>query len=276
MCRRSRRRKAAPPGIDALPKGVQIGLSKLVRDNAETVRVMLSRDKDADVSELVKSCGSVIGQQKLTAESFLARFFSKEMLSEHCASICISKNGSEAVLAARISKAWNKPGFGADAEQNENSSCNKRQKKSHRSELRALVDASTNFCFTLRVMTSKASVDHANLLNRIESPDAETKSCIIEEVKRYNTPLSDEELGSIAVSDKTLIFSCSSTGLSEAYDAPCDKGFTMRDIFDALAKWETKRRMSPGNKWFDGIDARHVFEGFHLCKDGSLCASWGS
>ncbi len=116
MSRRSRRRKAAPPGIEALPEGVQIGLSKLVEVEAETVRAMLEKDDETDVSDLVKACGTVIGQQKLTAESFLARFFPKEMLSAHCASIGVSKKGSEAVLAARISKAWNKPGFGKEEE----------------------------------------------------------------------------------------------------------------------------------------------------------------
>ena len=293
MSRRSGRRRAAPPGIEALPKGVQVGLSKLVRANAETVRAMLGKDEDVDPSELVKACGTVIGQQKLTPESFLARFFSKEMLSSHCASIGISKNGSEAVLAARISKAWNKPGFGGDQKEEEGSACKKKRprtddddgpKKSPRSELRDLVDASKNFSFTLSVETSKPPVQHGKLLNRFEAPDAEMASCSIEVVNRYNpdaeepfTPLSDEELGSIAVSDKTLTFSCHSGEIKGEYDAPCDAGFTLRDVFDALAQWEMKRRISAANKWFDGIDAHHVFfEGFHLCDDGSLRARWGS
>ena len=60
------------------------------------------------------------------------------------------------------------------------------------------------------------------------------------------------------------------------YAAPSEAGFTLRQIFDALAKFEAKRRACPFGVWFGGIDAHHVhFQGFEVYEDTWLRPLWG-
>ena len=117
MSRRSSRARRAPPGLDALRPGVQHGLRQLVSNNVSTVCDMLDKPSGTDSEDLLKACAEVMGQQQLSPESFLGRFFSAAVLGAHCAKLGKSDKGNEATLAARASKEWRRPGFEGQQQQ---------------------------------------------------------------------------------------------------------------------------------------------------------------
>jgi len=121
MSRRSSRGRKAPPGIEALPQGVQKGLRLLVISNKETIATMLDKDTEAESDEaLAMACAEVMGQQQLNAESFLARFMCKAVLASYCREhLGKSDNGNEATLAARIARVWSTPSFLIDDDGND-------------------------------------------------------------------------------------------------------------------------------------------------------------
>ena len=105
MRRSGRARATAPP---PLPRGVRAGLQSLVEGNEAMVREMLSSEADC----LVESLARVMGQQQLTAEQLLARFFGRELLGEYCVSrLGKSGKGGVGTLAARIAREWGSPDF---------------------------------------------------------------------------------------------------------------------------------------------------------------------
>lgn len=105
MSRRSCRR-GTTPAFPALAEGVQNGLRRLVSDNAETVATMLEVDKNSAHDVVCEKCAHVMRQQQLSIASFLARFFSADILSEQAALCGKSGKGSAAALADRIAAAW--------------------------------------------------------------------------------------------------------------------------------------------------------------------------
>ncbi|KAL9190830.1 hypothetical protein ACHAXT_000536 [Thalassiosira profunda] len=116
MSRRSSRR---PPKNDVpLPAGVKLGLASLVEGNESTVSSMLSvhppdgASPDATSKTLVAALADCMAVNNLSAEALLARFFDVSLLSVYCEDrLRVSGKGNEATLAARIARAWSKPGF---------------------------------------------------------------------------------------------------------------------------------------------------------------------
>jgi hypothetical protein len=110
MSRRSSRR-ATTPAFAGLIEGTQNGLRRLVSDNIKTVAAMLDMEKDSSTSVLCEKCAQVMRQQQLSVSSFLASFFSADLLSEQAVLLGKSGKGSAAVLAGRIAAEWahNKP-----------------------------------------------------------------------------------------------------------------------------------------------------------------------
>ncbi len=109
--RPSRARKAA---ITELTSSQAAGLHALVEDNASDLTTMLSMDSEAahDHALLVTKLREVMGVNALTCEALLARFFSAESLSAFCTNrMGVSGKGGVPVLAARIARALDKPGF---------------------------------------------------------------------------------------------------------------------------------------------------------------------
>lgn len=90
----------------ALAEGTQNGLRRLVADNSVTVASMLDVEKDSAVDALCEKCAQVIRQQQLSVASFLARFFSADLLSDQAIILGKSGKGSAATLADRIAAAW--------------------------------------------------------------------------------------------------------------------------------------------------------------------------
>jgi hypothetical protein len=110
MSRRSSRR-ATTSAFAGLIEGTQNGLRRLVGDNTKTVAAMLDVEEDSSTSVLCEKCALVMRQQQLSVSSFLASFFSTDLLSEQAVLLGKSGKGSAAVLAGRIAAAWghNKP-----------------------------------------------------------------------------------------------------------------------------------------------------------------------
>ena len=90
----------------ALAEGTQNGLRRLVADNSVTVASMLDVEKYSVVDALCEKCAQVIRQQQLSVASFLARFFSADLLSDQAIIVGKSGKGSAATLADRIAVAW--------------------------------------------------------------------------------------------------------------------------------------------------------------------------
>jgi hypothetical protein len=112
---RSSRRRTAAPAFPNLPEGIQVGLRRLVSDNATTVAQMLNMESTGGVEEeeqqqqqLCEKCALVMKQQQLSPSSFLARFFEKDMLSAHAQVLGKSAKGSAPTLADRIAGEWAK------------------------------------------------------------------------------------------------------------------------------------------------------------------------
>ena len=103
---RSRQQPSAADSFDKLSEGVKYGLQRLVNENAETVKQMLSAAKTANATELCELCAQVMQQQQLSPSSFLARFFDKTILAAHCSLLGKSCKGNAPALAERIASAW--------------------------------------------------------------------------------------------------------------------------------------------------------------------------
>ncbi|KAG1664829.1 hypothetical protein FOA52_007087 [Chlamydomonas sp. UWO 241] len=116
--RPSRTRKAA---IAPLSESQGAGLLALVEDNAADVAAMLDlapedleagtgADPSAGHGVLVTRLREVMGVNNV--EGLLARFFQAKALAAHCEErMGASGKGGVPVLAARIARAWAKPGF---------------------------------------------------------------------------------------------------------------------------------------------------------------------
>mmetsp|Transcript_2863 Transcript_2863/g.6880 ORF Transcript_2863/g.6880 Transcript_2863/m.6880 type:complete len:243 (+) Transcript_2863:131-859(+) len=127
MSRRSSRRAAAKPKASSIPPGVKLGFASLVEGNEELVSSMLSRKPRSDESEddrdsdsdsnnnalaLAVALTECMSTNQLSAEAFLARFFTSSVLGTYCTNVLgVSGKGNEATLAARIARQWTKPGF---------------------------------------------------------------------------------------------------------------------------------------------------------------------
>mmetsp|Transcript_195 Transcript_195/g.416 ORF Transcript_195/g.416 Transcript_195/m.416 type:complete len:240 (+) Transcript_195:106-825(+) len=129
MSRRSSRRATAKPKASSIPPGVKLGFASLVEGNEELVSSMLSRKPRFDESEddrdsnsnsnsnnnalaLAVALTECMSTNQLSAEAFLARFFTSSVLGTYCTNVLgVSGKGNEATLAARIARQWTKPGF---------------------------------------------------------------------------------------------------------------------------------------------------------------------
>lgn len=103
---RSRRQTSGADSFDKLSEGVKYGLQRLVNENAETVKQMLSATKTASATELCELCAQVMQQQQLSPSSFLARFFDATILAAQCSLLGKSSKGNAPALAERIASAW--------------------------------------------------------------------------------------------------------------------------------------------------------------------------
>ena len=64
---RSRRQPSGADSFEKLSEGVKYGLQRLVNENAETVKQMLSANKTASATELCELCAQVMQQQQPSA-----------------------------------------------------------------------------------------------------------------------------------------------------------------------------------------------------------------
>ena len=105
--RTSRRSASQQPAFPHLPRGVQVGLARLVSDHKVTVAQMLDLTTSASSDQLCETCATVMKQQQLSVSQFLARFFDISMLQQHAETVLHkSGKGSAVVLSERIETAW--------------------------------------------------------------------------------------------------------------------------------------------------------------------------
>ena len=139
------------------------------------------------------------------------------------------------------------------------------------------------------------------LLNRMESPGTKVDSCLMSHPSRYSedsglTDLTEEEMAMVVhvvgptgnpepLTGITLVQGCSATAAFDKTFKPpiaaaaAAAGFTVRALFEAIAKFEAVSR--PQTEWFGGVDTHHVFfEGlYEQLEVGALHRygiSWGS
>ena len=119
MSRRSQRsRSASKDTRKAIPPSIRRGLESLVENNESYVSKILSSSSQTTKTSqelrqrLVNDLEDCMRVNNLSAEMLLARFFDASILSEYSQTILgKSGKGSEATLAARISREWSKPNF---------------------------------------------------------------------------------------------------------------------------------------------------------------------
>ena len=74
-------------GFSKMPENIRGHFEEFVSIFPDAVRKIVDEEKDATNAKLAEACAAMMRQQQISVESFLARFFSKEVLSMHLDSL---------------------------------------------------------------------------------------------------------------------------------------------------------------------------------------------